>query len=281
MRFDDKEDFDPMTEARMQESPEFKPGTFCWVELATSDSAAAKNFYTQLFGWQFVDHPMGPDGVYTMLQLEGKDVAALYELMPDMKAQGIPPHWLSYVSVTSADETAEKAKAAGATLMKEPFDVYDVGRMAVVQDPTGAVFALWQAKEHKGAGLYNGPNSLCWNELGTTDTEKAGEFYSNVFGWTREGFSESPVEYTMFNNGDRGAGGMYKITPDMGPIPPHWMVYFAVDDCDAKAQKITELGGSVMKPPDDIPNVGRFAIVTDPQGAHFAIIKLEHTDPMA
>lgn len=264
-----------MTEARMQETPEYKPGTFCWVELATTDSTAAKNFYTQLFGWDYEDYPMGPDGVYTMLQLDGKEAGALFELMPDMKAMGIPPHWLSYVSVTNVDESAAKAKAEGATFLKEPFDVMTVGRMAVVQDPTGAVFALWQAKDHKGAGIYNVPNSFCWNELGTNDTQKAGEFYSNLFGWSRDTQNFGPMEYTMFKNGDRGAGGMYKITPEMGSIPPHWLVYFAVDDCDAKVQKATELGASVMKPADDIPDVGRFAILTDPQGAAFAIIKLE------
>jgi len=267
-----------MSEARMQEVPEYKPGTFCWVELGTSDSAAAKNFYTQLFGWDYADSPMGHDAFYTTLKLDGKDVGGLYQLLPDMVAQGIPPHWLSYVSVTSADETAEKAKAAGATLMKEPFDVFTVGRMAVVQDPTGAAFALWEAKEHKGAGIYNAPNTFCWNELGTNDTQKAGDFYSNLFGWTREDFSGGPVEYTMFKNGDRGAGGMYKITPEMGPIPPDWLVYFAVDDCDAKVLKATELGANVMKPADDIPGIGRFAILTDPQGAAFAIIKLDNPD---
>jgi predicted enzyme related to lactoylglutathione lyase len=267
-----------MTEARMQEAPEYKPGTFCWIELGTSDDNAAKTFYTKLFDWDYVDNPMGPDAVYTILKLNGKDVGGLSKLMPDMVAQGIPPHWLSYIAVNNVDETAEKAKAAGATLMKEPFDVSTIGRMAVVQDPTGAVFALWQAKDHKGSGIYNVPNSFCWNELGTTDTKKAGEFYSNVFGWTREDFSESPIEYTMFKNGDRGAGGMYKITPEMGPIPPHWLVYFAVDDCDAKVQKATELGAKVMKPADDIPGIGRFAILFDPQGAAFAIIKLENPD---
>jgi uncharacterized protein len=267
-----------MSEARMQEAPEYKPGTFCWVELGTTDGAAAKTFYTQLFGWNFEDYPMGPDGVYTMLKLDDKEVAALYELMPDMRAQGIPAHWLSYVSVTDVDESAAKAKAEGATLLKEPFDVMTVGRMAVVQDPTGAVFALWQAKDHKGAGIYNVPNTFCWNELGTNDTQKAGEFYSNVLGWSRDTQNFGPMEYTMFKNGDRGAGGMYKITPEMGPIPPHWLVYFAVDDCDAKAQRATELGARVMKPADDIPGVGRFAILLDPQGAAFAIIKLENPD---
>ena len=265
-----------MTEARMQEIPEYKPGTFCWVELATTNGQAAKTFYTQLFGWDYVDNPVGPDMIYTMLKLNGKDVGALYQMPSEMTAQGIPPNWLNYVSVKSADETAEKAKAAGATLLKDPFDVFTVGRMAVVKDPTGAVFALWQAGTHKGAGIYNVPNSFCWNELGTTDTQKAGEFYSNLFGWTRKVQNFGPMEYTIFNNGDRGAGGMYKITPEMGNIPPHWLTYFAVDDCDAKVKKATELGASVMKPAADIPGVGRFAILQDPQAAVFAIIKLEN-----
>src|SRR5258705_4121503 len=265
-----------MTEARMQEIPEYKPGTFCWVELATTNGQAAKTFYTQLFGWDYVDNPVGPDMIYTMLKLNGKDVGALYQMPSEMRAQGIPPNWLNYVSVTSADETAEKAKAAGATLLKDPFDVFTVGRMAVVKDPTGAVFALWQAGTHKGAGIYNVPNSFCWNELGTTDTRKAGEFYSNLFDWTRKVQNFGPMEYTIFNNGDKGAGGMYKITPEMGNIPPHWLTYFAVDDCDAKVKKATELGASVMKPADDIPGVGRFAILQDPQAAVFAIIKLEN-----
>ncbi len=266
-----------MTEARMQQTPDYKPGTFCWVELGTTNGEAAKAFYTQLFGWDYVDNPIGPDMVYTMLKLNGRDVGALYQLTSDMTAQGIPPNWLSYVSVTSADETAEKVKAAGATLMKEPFDVFTVGRMAVVQDPTGAVFALWQAGTHKGAETYNVPSSFCWNELGTTDTQQAGEFYSNLFGWARETMV-GPVEYTMFKNVDRSAGGMYKITPEMGPIPPHWLVYFAVDDCDAKVQKATELGANVIKPADDIPGIGRFAILQDPQSAVFAIIKLDNPD---
>jgi predicted enzyme related to lactoylglutathione lyase len=261
-----------MTEARMQEVPDYKPGTFCWVELGTSDASAAKDFYTKLFGWDFEDHPMGPSGVYTMLKLDGKDVGALYELMPEMKAQGVPPHWMSYVAVASADEAAAKAKAAGATLIKEPFDVFTVGRMAVVQDPTGAVFSLWEGKDHKGAGIYNVPNTLCWNELLTNDTEKAGDFYTDLFGWTKEQFGG---DYTIFKNGDRGAGGMFKIIPEMGPVPPNWTVYFAVDDCDAMAQKTAELGGQVLKAPEDIPTIGRYAVLQDPQSAVFAIIKPE------
>ena len=263
-----------MTEARMQETPLYKPGTFCWVELGTTDSAAAKTFYTQLFSWEYEDHPMGPGMVYTMLKLNGKDVGALYELMPDMRAQGVPPHWLSYVSVSNTDETAEKAKAAGATIVKEPFDVMTEGRMAVIQDPTGALFALWQAKNHPGSAARMVPNSLCWNELATHDPQEAEKFYSNVFGWSTEAFPGGP-EYTIFKNGNEGAGGMFKIMPEMGPLPPHWLAYFAVDDCDAKVQKATELGASIMKPAEEIPGVGRFAILNDPQGAAFAVIKPE------
>jgi len=264
-----------MSEARMQEKPEYKPGTFCWVELATSDPNAAKTFYTQLFGWTYDDLPIGPDMLYTILKLDGKDVGALYQLMTDQVAQGVPPNWLSYISVTNADEATEKAKAAGATILKEPFDVMTVGRMSVVQDPTGAVFATWQAGDSPGAGIYNVPSSFCWNELMTTDTAKDKEFYTSVFGWGADTQNFGDLEYTMFSNGDRAAGGMLAITPEMGPIPPNWLVYFAVDDCDAKVQKATELGATVMKPADDIPGIGRFAILIDPQGAGFAIIKLE------
>lgn len=268
-----------MTEARMQETPEYKPGTFCWIELGTSDSAGAKKFYTELFGWTFDDKEVAPGFVYTMLFSDGKDVGALYELMPEMKAQGIPPHWLSYAAVASADESAAKAKELGATVAKEPFDVMTVGRMAVIQDPTGAVFAIWEGRDHKGAGVVNVPNSFCWNELMTTDTAKDGDFYAGLFGWAKDTQNFGPLEYTMFSNGDRPAGGMLKITPDMGPIPPNWLVYFSVDDCDAKTQKANDLGAKTMKPPDDIPGIGRFSILVDPQGAAFALIKLDNPQP--
>ena len=151
-----------MTEAKMQESIEYKPGTFCWVELGTTDGEAAKKFYTQLFDWDFTDNPVGPGGVYTILKQNGKDVGALYQMPSEMTSNGVPPHWMSYISVANADESAAKAKSLGATLMKEPFDVYTMGRMAVIQDPTGAMFALWQPGTHQGAGIVNTPNSLCW-----------------------------------------------------------------------------------------------------------------------
>jgi len=263
-----------MSEARLQETHDPKPGSFCWVELGTSDNEAAKNFYTQLFGWEADDHPMGPGMVYTILKLDGKDVGGLYKLTADMVGQGVPPNWMSYVATKNADETTEKAKAAGATIMNGPFDVATLGRMSVIQDPTGAVFSIWQSMDNKGSTAWGVPNAPVWNELGTNDTQKAGEFYSNVFGWTRQAFpGPGPMEYTVFNNDDKGVGGMYQIMPEMGPIPPHWLVYFAVEDADAAVQKASGLGANVIKPAEDIPGVGRFAILKDPQGAAFALLK--------
>ncbi len=264
-----------MTEARMQETTEFKPGTFCWIELGTADSDAAKKFYTELFGWTYEDNPMGPDMVYTMLKLDGREVGALYQQSAEMKSQGIPPNWMSYVLVTSADESSEKAKELGGTLINGPFDVETFGRMSVIQDPTGGVFSLWQAGTHKGACVVNIPNSFCWNELATGDTEKAGNFYSGLFGWGKDVKQMGPFTYNTFMNADRPAGGMYAPTPEMGDIPTHWLVYIAVDDTDAMVAKATELGAKVFAPPMDIPGTGRFAVIQDPQGAALGIIKLE------
>ena len=261
-----------MTEARMQELPEYKPGTFCWVELGTTNAGAAKNFYKELFGWDYHDSPMGPSGVYTMIKLNGKDVGGLYDMPPDMLSQGVPPHWLSYISVASADDATAQAKSAGGSVMNGPFDVMTAGRMSVLQDSTGAVFAIWQPKETPGAGVHGEIGSFCWNELGTNDTQKAGDFYSTLFGWGTEKFP-GPMDYTIFKNGDQGVGGMYKITPEMGPVPPHWLVYFAVNDCDATLEKVTQIGGGVIRPAEDIPDIGRFAILRDPASAVFAIIK--------
>jgi predicted enzyme related to lactoylglutathione lyase len=248
------------------------PGTFCWVELATSDGPAAKKFYTSLFGWSFVDNPMGDAGVYTMLQKKGRDVGALYPMGPEQK--GIPPHWGSYVAVENANDAAAHAKELGATVMLEPFDVMEHGRMAVIQDPTGAVFSLWEPKSHIGARLVNEPGSFCWNELYTTDPARAADFYTGLFAWTKDSKHMDFGEYVIFNFGGRNAAGMMKIPKEWGPVPPHWMVYFAVDDCDNTVEKAKSLGAQVTVPPTDIPEVGRFAMLTDPQGAGFSVIKL-------
>ena len=258
----------------MAEMKEHPPGTFCWVDLATTDAEVGKKFYTDLFGWQSADMPAG-EGVYTMFSKDGKSVCALYSMNDEMRKQGVPPHWQSYVSVESADESAKKAKDLGGTLTMPPFDVMDVGRMAVVRDPTGAMFALWQPKLHIGAQLVNEPGTLCWNELDTKDVEAAAKFYAGLFGWTTKTIPGAMAqEYTEFYQGDKPAGGMIQIQDDWGPVPPHWAAYFAVEDCEASFEKAKGLGAKVFVPPTDIKDVGQFAVLEDPQGAHFAVIQL-------
>jgi predicted enzyme related to lactoylglutathione lyase len=176
--------------------------------------------------------------------------------------------------VESADQTATKAKQAGGTVIAEPFDVMEHGRMAVIQDPTGAVFAIWQPNKHVGATLVNETGAMCWNELLTKDTAKAGTFYKQVFGWTEKPMQGLQGPYTVFENHGAQAAGMMQITPQMGPMPSNWSIYFAVDDTDKATAKAQQLGAKVMMPPTDIPNVGRFAVLQDPQGAMFCIIKI-------
>jgi uncharacterized protein len=263
-----------MSETATKVQVEHAPGTFCWVELATTDGPGAKKFYSELFGWEAHDSPVGPDMVYTMLKLNGKDVGALFQKGEMMK--DVPTHWGSYISVASADEIAAKAKSLGATVATEPFDASDAGRMAIITDPTGATSKVWQPKAHKGFGVKGEPNSLCWNELLTNDTARASDFYTKLFGWTANAHT-GPIPYTEFMTGDAPAGGMMQIQGEWGQVPPHWGIYFAVTDCDAVEQQAKSLGGQTLVPPQDIPNVGRFATIRDPQGAVFSIIKLNPT----
>lgn len=255
----------------MPEVTSHKPGSFCWIELMAADQPAAKKFYTELFGWTFEDSPMGGDAVYTMLKLKGKNIGALYQL--DKKQEAIPPHWNCYVAVSSVDEAAKKVAALGGKTVLPPFDVFDVGRMTVLQDPAGAMLSLWQAKKHTGAGIINEPGASCWHELGTNNEQTAGKFYSSLFGWATKTLPLSPP-YTVFSNSGTDIGGMYGLTEQMKGFPPHWLPYLQVADCDATTKKAQSLGGSTVMPPTDIPNTGRFAYLRDPQGAMFAIIKL-------
>jgi predicted enzyme related to lactoylglutathione lyase len=257
------------------------PGLFCWVELGTTDQSAAKKFYSGLFGWTINDMPMGPDSFYTILQLKGRDVAALYQLNAQQKEQGITPHWLLYISAENADAAAAAVKASGGALMMEPFDVFDVGRMFVAQDPAGATFAVWQPRAHIGVRVKNENNAFCWAELATRDPAKAEAFYTKAFGWEPQHKDSGPMKYTEFYLAGRVAegaavGGMYSMLPEMEGVPPHWATYFAVDDCDGYAEKAKSLGGNLIVPPHDIPGVGRFSAIADPQGATFSIIKLNN-----
>ena len=251
-------------------------GTFCWPELATTDQKGAVNFYRALFEWGVNEQPMGPNETYSMFEMRSKPIGAAYTMKAEQRQQGVPPHWGSYVSVANADETVKRAKELGGTVLAPAFDVMDAGRMAVLQDPTGAVFMVWQAKKHHGAALLQEPATLSWTELTTRDTKAAERFYTQLFGWKSKTGSGGGVEYTEFSvQGDSApSAGMMAITPQMGGAPPHWTPYFAVTDCDATTAKARQLGGNAYVPPTDIPNVGRFAVLADPQGAEFAVIQL-------
>ena len=188
------------------------------------------------------------------------------------------PFWHSYVAVASADECAEKASGLGGSVLVEPFDAGEAGRMAIVQDPTGGVFQPWQAGRQTGAEIANEPVSLCWNELLTRDPEAAAKFYCDLFGWTAEVTHTGVVPYTMLRNRGRAAAGIFTITEEMENVPPHWAVYLAVADVDAVAAKAREAGGQVHLEPTDIPEVGRFALLVDPQGAFFNVIHMLNPD---
>jgi hypothetical protein len=246
-------------------------GSFCWIELGTSDQNAAKGFYTNLFGWTFEDSPMGPDDVYTMFQLEGRNVGAAYTQRKEETSMGVPPHWNLYIAVASADETAKKAAELGATVLAGPFDVFTFGRMAVIQDPTGAAFCIWEAKDHAGAGISGQTGSLCWADLSTPDQTAAAKFYADLFGWT---MPPGDGEYLHIKNGDAFIGGIPPASHRDPNMPAHWMIYLQVDDCDASTAKAKELGASVCMGPMDIPNAGRMTVLADPQRAVFALFQV-------
>jgi hypothetical protein len=249
------------------------PGTFSWVELGTTDAEAAKKFYTGLFGWEPMDTPAGDAGTYTLLKLRGHEVGGLSRMQKEMIAQGVPPHWLPYIAVTSADDTTKKATSLGAKILAGPFDVMEHGRMSVIQDPTGASFAVWQAKAHPGAGVRDEPGSISWCELLTTDAKAAGRFYAGLFGWTAKEMPMMDIPYTIFSSGPAQVGGMMTILKEWGPMPSNWLTYFATADCNALVEKAKKVGAVVVKPPADVPNVGRFAVLQDPQGGTFAVIQ--------
>lgn len=248
---------------------EYEPGTPSWVDLGTPEVDRAANFYSELFGWRVEEGPPEAGG-YRMAVLRERPVAGLGPQMnPDA-----PPWWTTYVTVGDADATASAVRGAGGAVIVEPFDVLDVGRMAIFTDTVGATFAVWQPMAHKGAGLVNEPGTLCWNELATRDVDAAKSFYTAALGWDFRTMDMDGAAYTIVTTNGRDVAGMMAMDDSIPPeVPSHWMVYFAVADCDATAAKVADLGGTVSVPPTDIP-VGRFAVCNDPAGALFSILQL-------
>jgi predicted enzyme related to lactoylglutathione lyase len=277
----------------MPERDGYIPGVPCWVDTSQPDPEAAVDFYSDLFGWEFRDAmPPESEGKYFIARLRGGDVAAVGSI-----PEGAPPMamWNTYIWVESADQAAAKVLDAGGKALMDPFDVMDAGRMAVLADPEGAAFCVWQAKENKGAQIVNEAGSLNFNGLNTRDVEGAKSFYGSVFGWRTLALPGGAEMWTLPGYGDHleelhpgirkqvaevgGPPGFEDVVASINPIPddqpdvpPHWNVTFATDDADATAAKARELGGKVTVPPFDAPWV-RMTVLTDPQGATFIASK--------
>jgi predicted enzyme related to lactoylglutathione lyase len=212
----------------MGERTSHAPGTFSWVDLSTTDLEAAKGFYGGLFDWEFDDLPVGDGIVYSMCRLDGKAVCAISE----QREEGIPPHWNNYVTVDDLEARTAQAGELGGKVMVEPFDVLDAGRMSVISDATGAVLCMWVPRNSIGAELVNVPGALTWNELATTDVDRAVEFYGALFGWGFQEMEGGPMRYVLIQNGERSNGGIRPLSEMEAGIPPNWLPYFAVDTAD-------------------------------------------------
>lgn len=249
-------------------------GSFCWCELGTSDAQRAKDFYAQVFGWSYADEDMGEMGTYTKLKLGDDEFGGLYELKGPM-FEGVPPHWSYHVSVEDVDATVARVPELGGKVVMEPMDVHEQGRMAVIEDATGAKLPLWQPRKHVGTTVPPTTTGVFgWVELQTRDAARAKAFYSALFGWEAK-TDTGDMPYTEWRlPGGAPFAGMIQMDERWGPAPPNWMGYVMVDDCDATFAKASELGARPIMPPNDIENVGRFAVIMDPQGAVLAFIKL-------
>lgn len=258
----------------MTEKSGYAQGEPSWADISSDDVAGTRTFYATVLGWQGDDVPMEDAGGYGMFSLDGRLVGGYGP------AQGAPTHWNVYFATDDLDATIEAVRNAGGDVVTGPIDIYSSGRVAVLRDPTGATFSLWQAGEHKGAQVMDEPGALTWVELSTSDVEGAKRFYGEVFGWGEE-TSEAggPMPYTEFKQGGRSVAGMMALSPDMpAGTPPFWMPYFQPADIEKTVGEAAALGATVMVPPSPIPG-GTFAIVVDPQGAAFGLFRPEAATP--
>ncbi len=249
----------------MPEMTRYEHGVPSWVDIGMADPRAGLAFYGELFGWEGQD--MGEEaGHYTIASKAGRQVAAI---SPAQEDPG-PPRWTTYVNVDDIDVVAQKAKAAGASVIVEPMDVMTAGRMAIFQDTMGAVIAAWQPGDHIGAQLVNEAGAFVWGELATSDLAKSKAFYSDVFDWGWGGADEYAEAQVA---GRTICGAMPRPEGMPSEVPDHWLVYFGATDVDADAGRATALGAAVLVDPTDIPGTGRFAVLADPQGAAFGLYK--------
>ena len=212
----------------MAERDRHEPGTFSWTDLSTPDADASKAFHGPLFGWDFEDNPIPEGGVYVIALLNGRRAAAVFE------SSERHPAWASYVTVEDADAITERARELAANVLAGPFDVMEAGRMSTLQDPTGAVFCVWEPRASIGAEVVNEHGALTLTQLNTSDPEAAQRFYSDLFGWRIEQVQGTETPYWGIYRGERLNGGMMQLEPG-SPAPSHWLAYFGIQDLDAAA----------------------------------------------
>ncbi|MCA9883055.1 MAG: VOC family protein [Anaerolineaceae bacterium] len=258
----------------------YPQGHFSWADNSSKDAAAAKKFYLDVMGWDKEEVPMGGGEFYTMFKQDGQHVAGLGQMQQQMMDSGMPSVWNNYISVDDVDAMAEKAKSLGGTVIAGPFDVFESGRMATIQDPTGAFISLWQPKNHIGAGLVNTVGAMCWNELMTSDVEKAKTFYSDLLGWTYNKMDMGEAgDYWLIQNAGRPNGGIFPLMGEMAGMPPSWAAYFTVADIEATAEKVEAAGGKIHVPVSEATGTGRFILAEDPAGAICYFIQLYQAQP--
>jgi uncharacterized protein len=254
----------------MGERTSYAHGTFSWVENATTDQDGAKRFYGALFGWDYEDSPVGDGIYYSMARVGDHYVAAIAPQQPDEQAMGVPPHWNSYITVDDVDVVSARVEKLGGTLHAPPFDVMEVGRMSALSDPTGAVAYLWQPKQHIGAGLVNVPGAFCWNELGTRDPDVSRRFWSALLGWRFEKIEAAPIDIWTIRVAERPNGSIRRMGDETPrDVPPHWLVYFAVESIDAAAEK----AAATIVPKTKAGGDNTFAVFSDPAGATFGVFE--------
>ncbi|GLV79467.1 VOC family protein [Streptomyces hygroscopicus] len=254
----------------MPEVTSYQPGTPCWIDLMVPDQRAALDFYAGLFGWEAEIGPPETGG-YAMCTLRGKPVAGVMSAAAMGDETPPPTVWTTYFCSADAQATSEAVSRAGGTVLLPVMDVMDLGRMLVAADPLGAVFGVWQPLAFPGVGLANEPGTLIWNELNTTDREAASAFYAEALGLESTPVGDAAGYFELSVDG-RTVGGLQPLREGLPPeVPPHWLVYFAVEKADRSTAKVSAEGGTVLRPPYDMV-AGRMAVVRDPQGAPFALI---------
>jgi predicted enzyme related to lactoylglutathione lyase len=242
-----------------------------WVDLSSSDAAGSREFYAKLFGWNVEVNPDPQYGGYALAKVDGKDVAGI----GPKQSPDAPTAWMIYIGTHDAQDLASKVQTAGGAVIAPPFEVGEQGQMAVFQDNIGAFISAWQPRA-MGGFQTNAPNTFGWAELNARGIDRAVPFYRQVFGWTdkKSEMGEGAPPYTEFQVGGESIAGGMEMNPMVpAEVPSYWMVYFNVDDVDRSFTKATEAGGREMLAPQDFPG-GRFAILSDPQGAAFGILKM-------